>query len=653
MRPWSLLSAVAAASAAPKPNFVVLFGDDWGWGDLGANWPDAAGMTPNLDALAGEGIRFTDFHVGASVCSVSRAALLTGRLGVRTGVVTNFAIDAVAGLPRSENTIAELLKPAGYRTAAIGKWHLGTAPGFHPSYRGFDRYLGLPYSVDMGCTDSLKWDRPHRGGCNKQQGPTEHQWVLPLPLYQSNGPNCTGLVNGTGAHCNGDIIEAPVDFATLSDKYAAFAEEFIGNATANAGNAQQPFFLYVPFSHVHTPQYVTPANAGRSGKTGDAGHFYDSLMELDQTVGKIMAALKKAGVDDNTLVFVSGDNGPWETKCNLTGSVGPFTGLWQKREGGGGSSAKTTLWEGGHREVGLARWPGRIAPRVSNATVSSLDLLPTIASLAGVALPADRVYDGVDLSPVLLQAAEHAHDTLFHPNSGAEGGVMGKLDGVRWKNYKAIYQTGGAPDCSGSKGNIQRHDPPLLFNLANDPAESVALDVAQEPHKSALAQIEAALAAQMASVNGTMQSVTDYGRELDAEPCVYLPKSCRSDAPPTPPTPPTPPPPTPPTPPPAPTPVGTCDASQWYNGTIPWNKQTPRAPFQHPVTNSVSATACCDLCNSATNRALGCRFWAWAGPGPAGTCYMKVSVTLCTPHAAQGFVSGSIFPWNSSATGSQ
>jgi hypothetical protein len=146
----------------------------------------------------------------------------------------------------------------------------------------------------MGCTEAPIWDRPHRGGCNKQQGPTPHQWMLPLPLYRSDGPNCTGLVNGTGAHCNGDIIEAPCDLSALSDKYADFAGAFIQNATAPA-NAGLPFFLYVPFSHVHTPQFVSPANAGRSGKSGDRGHFYDSLMELDSTVGKIMAAIKVAG----------------------------------------------------------------------------------------------------------------------------------------------------------------------------------------------------------------------------------------------------------------------------------------------------------------------------------------------------------------------
>ena len=232
--------------------------------------------------------------------------------------------------------------------------------------------------------------------------------------------------------------------ALISDKYSDFAVEFISNTSIDPS----PFFLYVPFSHVHTPQYVMPRNKGRSNRSGNAGHFYDTLMELDDTVGNIMAALKSNGVDNNTLVLVTGDNGPWEVKCDLTGSPGPFTGLWQKTHGGGGSSAKTTLWEGGHREVGLARWPGKILPRVSNATVSSLDFLPTLLSLAGVPLPLDRVFDGINITHVLLDGSERGHETLFHPNSGASG-PNGQLDGVRWRNFKAIYQTGGAPDCSG------------------------------------------------------------------------------------------------------------------------------------------------------------------------------------------------------------
>lgn len=211
-------ASLRAPRSATKPNFVILMADDWGWGDLGANWPAAAGMTPHLDAIASSGVRFTDFHVAASVCSVSRAALLTGRLGVRTGVVTNFQIESVAGLPRSERTIAELLAPAGYRSGIIGKWHLGTTPGYHPSYRGFAHYLGLPYSVDMGCTDCPNWDKTGPRNCGKGGGPTPHQWELPLPLYRSTA-NCSGTGGPPdgGGSCNADIVQAPVNFSALSD----------------------------------------------------------------------------------------------------------------------------------------------------------------------------------------------------------------------------------------------------------------------------------------------------------------------------------------------------------------------------------------------------------------------------------------------------
>lgn len=515
---WCAAAVLAVGChAAKKPNFVLMFADDMGYGDMGANWGAAKGMTPNLDKIASEGIRFTDFHVGASVCSVSRAALLTGRLGVRTGVVQNFAITSKYGLPRTEITIAEALRPAGYRTGAIGKWHLGTTPGFHPTYRGFERYLGLPYSVDMGCTDMGGADTTPRICHKGPVKPTSKQWLLPLPLYDS-GLNCSGATDT----CNGVIVEQPVNFTTLSDRYAMFADEFIGNASSDP----RPFFLYVPFSHIHTPQYVATRNKGKSGRPGKAGHFYDTLMELDETIGSIMGSISKHGVEDNTLVLFTGDNGPWETKCNLTGSVGPFTGLWQKNEGGGGSSAKTTLWEGGHRMIGLARWPGKIAARVSAATASTLDYFPTLLSLAGVPLPGDRAYDGMDITTVLTQGVEKAHTTLFHPNSGASG-VDGALDGVRWKQWKAIYQTGGAPDCTHSIGNVTHHDPPLLFNLDDDPAEEHALDTSTDPYKSVVEQVSALLAAQMQNVNSTLRSVVDYTTELDDEPCADYPTSCR------------------------------------------------------------------------------------------------------------------------------
>jgi len=521
---WCTAAALTVGCVAgAKPNFVIMFADDMGYGDIGANFEAAAGMTPNLDKIASEGIRFTDFHVGASVCSVSRAALLTGRLGVRTGVVHNFAVTSQFGLPRTEITIAEALRPAGYRTGAIGKWHLGTTPGYHPTYRGFEKYFGLPYSVDMGCTDMGGADTTPRICRHGVDRPTDKQYRLPLPLYKAD-LNCSGATDT----CNGAILESPVNFTTLDDRYAAFAEEFIGNVTVD----KRPFFLYVPFSHVHTPLYIATRNKGKSGKPGRAGSFYDALIEMDETVGSIMGSLKKHGVDENTLVFFTGDNGPWETKCDLAGSPGPFTGLWQKNEGGGGSSAKTTLWEGGHREVGLARWPKKIAPRVSAATTSSMDYLPTLLSLAGVPLPSDRTYDGIDLAKVLFDGAETAHTTLFHPNSGSKGSVDGKLDGVRWNDgkgnqWKAIYQTGGSADCKHSIGTIMRHDPPLLFNLADDEAESKALDTSVEPYKTVVAEVAKLLAEQMKSVNGTYQSVVDYSSALQYEPCVDYPTDCR------------------------------------------------------------------------------------------------------------------------------
>ena len=231
------------------------------------------------------------------------AALLTGRLGLRNGVTTNFHIDSTGGLPRTEITIAELLKPAGIAAPRPGN---GTSAHRRASRRtaaSIGTWPAVFGRYGLYGPGRLRPAAPRRCAL---PGPTPHQWVLPLPLYHSNSSNCSGLpaANATGGNstCNGDIVEAPVNLDTLSDRYAAFATEFIHNATIDA----RPFFLYVPFSHVHTPQYVSPRGAGRSGKPGDAGHFYDALLELDGTVGKIMSALTEAGVDNNTLVFVSG-----------------------------------------------------------------------------------------------------------------------------------------------------------------------------------------------------------------------------------------------------------------------------------------------------------------------------------------------------------
>ena len=434
----SIVAATTTTTPAP-PNFVIIFGDDWGYGDLGANWPGTEGLTPNIDAIAAEGIRFTDFHVASSVCTPSRAGLLTGRLGLRTGVVRNFGPESIGGLPLNETTLAEMLKtaPTPYRTGMVGKWHLGTYDGFTPVDRGFDSYVGVPYSIDMGCAAQ----------------PTITAWICandtamlcpacpfdpnPIPSHFPPDQSCGRLSGCADANLglpiwvNKTIVQQPANLDTLSARYGDEIERFI-ETSAQSGD---PFFLYFAASHVHVPQNTAPAFVNKSGRSSP---FADALMEFDDTVGRLTTALKQHGVDDNTVIFVTGDNGPWGCKCSgkLTGSYGPFEGAWQRTTGGGGSSWKTTLWEGGHRVVGLARWIGHFpAASVSGALTSSLDYMPTMAELAGASLPGGgRVWDGISLATLLVDAGalarnDSAHATLYHPLSGAGG--AGPLNAMR------------------------------------------------------------------------------------------------------------------------------------------------------------------------------------------------------------------------------
>jgi arylsulfatase G len=300
---YLVLAFALAVSAAPnseprtplRPNFVVIFLDDAGWGDVGFNVGDE--ITPEtkvLDKLAREGLRFTDFHAAASVCTPSRASLLTGRLGLRTGVIKNFREGALGGLPTTEMTIAELLRDhAGYQTAMLGKWHLGTHPPYHPTYRGFNRYFGVPYSVDMGCTDIGIDHPPHlpccrsgsKGSSGRQSLHHPHRRLMTIPdtvdqvvmsgahffdpssVVGTRGPTCeeapgVPLYNSTGAHCSGepscnnDILEQPVNLTSLSRRYGDFAVNFLEEmAREQTGNntSERPFFLYIAMSHMHVP----------------------------------------------------------------------------------------------------------------------------------------------------------------------------------------------------------------------------------------------------------------------------------------------------------------------------------------------------------------------------------------------------------------
>ena len=492
--------------AGSQPNIVLIMADDMGWGDIGANWPNTRD-TPFLDYFATISLRLPDYHSGASVCSVSRATLLTGRLPRRTGVWHNFDTTALGGLPTNETIIPELLKTVGYTTAIHGKWHLGHLPPFHPSYRGFDEYIGIPYSIDMGCTDNPGANHPPVRPCPKDPAYTEINHEHPddirkiiqadltvgVPLYQCLTPRCPN------DNCNKDIIEQPVNLSTLTQSYIDNDRRFIQQSV----DAKKPFFLYLPLSHMHVPHDYAQKFKNSSVEPSIYG---DTLRELDHHVNQTYQLLQELNVLNQTLFIFTSDNGPWLTKCELGGSPGPFLGIWQTEPvpygGGGGSSAKLTTWEAGHRVPFLAHWPGMIKPgTISNAIASHLDMMPTIAKLAGFTLPSNRSYDGINLGPVLFDGSDQGHEFLFHPDSN------GTLSAVRHNQYKAYYTTyGGDGACGGRHGLTIDHEPPLIFDLSHDVAESTPI----QPPQSVYDAIDQALQAKRSDIASTARTTVDY-----------------------------------------------------------------------------------------------------------------------------------------------
>ena len=323
-----------------------------------------------LDSLAKESLIGFDHHSGASVCSPSRAALLTGRLGARTGVWQNFPSVAKAGLPLNETTLGEYFKQAAYTTAIHGKWHLGTTPPYHPVYRGFDEYVGVPFSLDNGCTDNPGYNHPPVNVCpkdnttlgggvgglfgalplhyeNDHERPGDADLSIAVPLYQCLSPRC----EDKDGDCNRNIIEQPVNLTTLSDHYIDSDRRFIRSAL----QSQTPFFLYVPLSHMHVPHATAPRWVGSSAESSVYG---DTLRELDWHMNRTYQVLVDEGVVDDTLFIFTSDNGPWSAKCGLAGNQGPFAGAWQTLPapygGGGGGSAKFTSQQTTHTTLSSA-----------------------------------------------------------------------------------------------------------------------------------------------------------------------------------------------------------------------------------------------------------------------------------------------------------
>ncbi len=421
-QPVSASSALPSAISAPSPNFVVILADDLGYDDVGCYWtPDPRPgfekiNTPNLDRLASEGVRFTDFYAAAHVCTPTRAALLTGshpvRIGMSSfepggaGLVLGPADDS--GLNPGEITIPELLKGRGYATACIGKWHLGHREPFQPRRHGFDVFFGGLFANDYG-------------------------------------PDFKILRGGTV------VEEAPVDQTTLTRRFTEESIRFLRE------NRDRPFFLYLAHTAPHIPLHADPRFAGKSAR----GVYGDLVEEVDGSAGEVLKTIAELGLDRKTLVFFTSDNGP-DTR-------GPYAKRGQALPLRG---TKATTREGGMRVPAIARWPGRIpAGTVTREVASVMDLLPTLAGLAGAEAPKDRILDGRDILPLLTTpGAKSPHEAFFYYSRE-------KLEAVRSGRWKLAFARSNLDDIpyERKKKGVPPEEilPEALYDLEADIAESV------------------------------------------------------------------------------------------------------------------------------------------------------------------------------------
>jgi arylsulfatase A len=412
-----LSSIQSPPNMSELPNIILILVDDLGYGDIGAYGSEVI-HTPNLDQMAADGVRLTNFHAAAPVCSPSRAGLLTGRYPIRTHIslplyptghpmhlflsaIDRYRFD-VNGIPEDEALLPEILSRGGYRTGMVGKWHLGDRARHIPSDRGFDSFYGVYYSND----------------------------VKPFALYR-----------------DGEIVEeSPVEQSTLTQKYTREAIRFIED------NQGRPFFLYLSHTAVHEPLFASEQFRGSS----QGGLYGDDVEEVDASTGEILSILRNLGIDQNTLVIFTSDNGPW-----WQGSPGDYRGR------------KTNMMEGGFKVPFIARWPGKLAAgRVSDALSINFDILPTCLSAAGVPLPDDRMIDGRDLLPLLQGDSAPPHNIFFY----FDGPHLIAVQHEGWKYHRRnMSDNGGYPTFFHG---------PFLFNLNNDPSESYSL-IESEPEMAA------------------------------------------------------------------------------------------------------------------------------------------------------------------------
>jgi arylsulfatase A-like enzyme len=429
------LTSLACASApaareeprpARPPNVVLIFNDDMGYADVGPF--GAQGIpTPHLDRMAKEGARLTSFYVAQAVCSASRAALLTGSYSNRVSILGALGPRSKMGLHPDEVTIPEVLKTRGYATAIYGKWHLGDSPAHLPTRQGFDEWYGLPYSNDM----------------HPQNRPNDP----PLPLYE-----------------NENVVATEPDQTQLVTSYTERAVRFIER------NRARPFFLYLAHNMPHVPLHVSDKHHGKSGR----GLYGDVIAEIDWSVGEILGALGKHGLDRDTLVIFTSDNGPWLLYGDHAGSAGPLR------------AGKTTVYEGGVRVPAIFRWPGRIpAGLVSDEVAGTIDLLPTLCRLAGAAPPNDRVLDGRDVLPLLTTPGARSPHEAFLLYWGRE---LHAVRSGRWKLHFPHAYGHVTPGQGGARGRAEaRKTERALYDLAADVGETT--DVAAQ-HPEIVARLE-------------------------------------------------------------------------------------------------------------------------------------------------------------------
>ena len=405
-------NVATCAEKSSVPNLVIILIDDMGYGDIGP-FGSKLNRTPHLDRMAAEGMKLTSFYA-APVCTPSRAQMMTGCYAKRVSLPNVLGPVSAAGIGPAERTVADLLRQRGYATMCIGKWHLGDQPEFLPTRHGFEHYLGLPYSNDMG-------RRPAGlGGGKPDRRP-------PLPLLRDQL-----------------VVEAPV----LQDKLVSlYTEEAIRFITAQK---ERPFFLYLPHTAVHVPLHPGKEFQGKSAN----GRYGDWVEEVDWSTGRVLDALRRLGLESRTLVLFTSDNGPWRSQGRNGGVAGPLRG------------GKASTWEGGVREPTIAWWPGKITPgTVCDAAASEMDVLPTLVQLAGGRVPADRVIDGKDIWPLLSgQSKQSPHEALFYFKGN-------RLEAVRsgpWKLAIVRQIEDGVDKVRDAAGPFT----PALYNLDADIGET-------------------------------------------------------------------------------------------------------------------------------------------------------------------------------------